>query len=147
MRTEVILPATDSAAMLARVALNDAIPPPDLAGRFDDARLALSEVVANAVVHGGLRPDRDVLRLTIDNDDDRFRAEVEQATPAGDAHPVDPWLHDPERPGGFGLHIVEATADEWGVDPGPPGHVWFEFRLENRSEPVLAGDRSSSALT
>src|SRR5688572_25628269 len=100
MRTEVILPATDSAAMLARVALNDAIPPPDLAGRFDDARLALSEVVANAVVHGGLRADRDVLRLTIDNDDDRFRAEVEQATPAGDAHRVEPRLDDRERPGG-----------------------------------------------
>jgi anti-sigma regulatory factor (Ser/Thr protein kinase) len=125
---ELLLPATKSAPALARLALDHAIPPPELTGRFQDARLAITEVVANAVLHGGLRSDKDTIRLIIAADDDRVRAEIEQARSARDAHPVEPRLDDPERPGGFGLHIVEATADEWGVEPGPPGHVWFEFR-------------------
>jgi anti-sigma regulatory factor (Ser/Thr protein kinase) len=128
MRREVILPATKSAPKLARDALNDAIPPPELEDRFEDARLAISEVVANAVLHGGLRHEEDTIRLTIAADDDLVRAEVEQPTPAKDVYPVEPRLDDPDRSGGFGLRIVEATADGWGVVPGPPGNVWFEFR-------------------
>jgi hypothetical protein len=31
-------------------------------------------------------------------------------------------------PRGFGLGLVEASADEWGFEPGPPARVWFEFR-------------------
>lgn len=127
VRNEVILPATKSAPMLARIALDDAIPPPELKERFEDARLAISEIVTNALLHGGLRPE-DTIRLVIAADDDLVRAEVEQVSSARDAQPIAHRLDDSERPGGFGLHIVEATADEWGVDPGPPGHVWFEFR-------------------
>jgi anti-sigma regulatory factor (Ser/Thr protein kinase) len=127
VRSEVILPATKSAPMLARIALDEAIPPPELKERFEDARLAISEIVTNAVLYGGLSPE-DTIRLVIAADDDLVRAEVEQVSSARDAQPIDPRLDDSERPGGFGLHIVEATADEWGVDPGPPGQVWFEFR-------------------
>ena len=46
---EVLLPAMESAPKLARRALDDAIPPPVLAGRSEDARLAITEIVANAV--------------------------------------------------------------------------------------------------
>ncbi len=113
---------------MARRALNAAIPPPELAARFDDARLAISEIVTNAVRHAHLS-GRDAIRLTLDADDDHVRIEVEQSTPAEHVHPVSPRL-DPDRPGGYGLHLVEAMADEWGVEPGPPGVVWFEFRPE-----------------
>lgn len=114
--------------MLARAALNEVIPPPELGARLDDVRLAIGELVTNATMHAGLHPEQDVVRLTIEADDDRVRAEVEQSTSALGVRPVAPRWDDVDRVGGFGLRIVEATADEWGVDPGPPGHVWVEFR-------------------
>ena len=128
MRREHILPADERAPLLARSALNDAIPPPVLNERADDARVAISEVAANAVRHGKLRPDQDTLRLVIDADDDHVRVEVEQATAAVSVRVVEPRLEDTDRVGGFGLRLVEQMADEWGFETGPPGHVWFEFR-------------------
>ena len=128
MRRELILPADESAPLLARSALNDAIPPPLLNERIDDARLAISELAANAVRHGHLRPDQDTLRLVIDADDDHVRIEVEQSTAAVGVRVVEPRWEDPVRVGGCGLRLVEQLADEWGVETGPPGHVWFEFR-------------------
>lgn len=128
MRRELILPADESAPLLARSALNDAIPPPVLNERADDARLAISELAANAVRHGKLRPGQDTIRLVIDADDDHVRIEVEQATAAVGVRVVEPRLQDTVRVGGFGLRLVEQMADEWGVETGPPGHVWFEFR-------------------
>jgi len=127
MRHEVILPANETAAPLARSSLSAAIPPPILLERVDDAQLAVTELAANAIRHGGLRVD-DTLRLVIEADDDRVRVEVEQATAANDVHVVSPRLDDPDDIGGFGLRLVERTADSWGHEPGPPGRVWFEFR-------------------
>jgi hypothetical protein len=46
MRRELILPADQSAPLLARSALNEAIPPPFLNERAGDARLAISELAA-----------------------------------------------------------------------------------------------------
>ena len=136
MRRELILPADENAPVLARSALDDAIPPPVLNERADDARLAISEIAANAVMHGQLRPGQDALRLLIDADDDRVRIELEQVTAAVGVRVVEPRLEDAIRVGGFGLRIIEQTADEWGVETGPPGHVWFEFR--SRVEPAVA---------
>ena len=128
MRRELILPADESAPLLARSALNDAIPPPVLNERGDDAGLAISELAANAVRHGQLRPGQDTIRLLIDADDDHVRIEVEQATAAVGVRVVEPRLQDTVRVGGFGLRLVEQMADEWGFETGPPGHVWCEFR-------------------
>lgn len=127
MRHEVILPANETAAPLARASLTAAIPPPDLSERGDDAQLAVTELAANVVRHAGLR-SHDTLRLVIEADDDRVRVEVEQATSAVDVHIVTPRLDDPDDVGGFGLRLVEHTADSWGHEAGPPGRVWFEFR-------------------
>ena len=128
MRRELMLPADESAPLLARSALNDAIPPPVLNERVDDARLAISELAANAVRHGQLRPGQDTIRLLIDADDDHVRIEVEQSTAAVGVRVVEPRLEDTVRVGGFGLRLVEQMADEWGFETGPPGHVWCEFR-------------------
>lgn len=128
MRRELILSADESAPLRARSALNDAIPPPVLGSRADDARLAISEVVANAVRHGRPRPDQDTLRLIIDADDDRVRIEVEQSTSAVGVRVIEPLSDDSLEVGNYGLRLVEQMADKWGVDPGPPGHVWFEIR-------------------
>lgn len=128
MRREFILPADESAPLRARSALNGAIPPPVLNGRVDDARVAISELATNAVRHGRPRPDQDALRLVIEADDDHVRVEIEQPTAAVGVRVVEPRLDDPLKVGGYGLLLVEQMADEWGFEPGPPGHVWFEFR-------------------
>ena len=128
VRREVILPADDSAPLLARSSLNDVIPPPDLLDRADDARLAISEIAANAVRHGRLRPDQDTIRLVIEADEFRVRVEMEQATAAHGVGIVSPTPAEGLSIGGFGLRLVDQVADDWGVEPGPPGRVWFEFR-------------------
>jgi anti-sigma regulatory factor (Ser/Thr protein kinase) len=127
MRREFNLPVNETAATLARSSLSGAIPPPDLFERGEDARLAVSELAANAIRHGNLRPDRDTLRLVIETDEHHLRVEVEQPTPAPDVHIVTPRPDAPAPVGGFGLRIVEGTADRWGHESGPPGRVWFEF--------------------
>lgn len=125
MWRSVILPVDPSAPFLARRALNEAIPPPELAARFEDARLAISELVTNAVRHAHLR-ERDKIRLVLEADDDHVMVEVEQPTDAIEARPVAPNVDG--EPGGWGLQIVLDLADDMGVRPGPPGVVWFEFR-------------------
>jgi anti-sigma regulatory factor (Ser/Thr protein kinase) len=122
----VTLPADENAPYLGRSALNQAIPPPTLGERHADARLALSEIVANAVRHAGLR-DFDVVGMVIEADEDHVRVEVEQRTSAADVRLVEPNLEGSDRVGGFGLRLVDQTADRWGYEAGPPGRVWFEF--------------------
>ena len=128
LRREVILPAGPTSPLLARSALNDAIPPPVLNGRSEDARLVISELTTNAVRHAGLVPGTDEIRMTITADEQHVRVDVEQPTPAGQVRVIPPDA-EPDRVGGFGLHLVERLADDWGYEPGPPGRVWFEFRV------------------
>ncbi len=128
MRRELDLPADASAPLRARSALDDVTPPPVLDDRAEDARLAITEVATNAVRHGRRRPGEDILRLVIEADDDHLRVELEQSTPAIGLRVVQPRSDGPLAVGGYGLRLIEQTADEWGFDPGPPGQVWFEFR-------------------
>jgi len=124
LRRQSKMHATAHAPSIARAALDDAIPPPDLAARSDDARLVISEVVMNAVKHG-TDGGRDDVLLVIESDDRKLRVEVEQTLAALDVHPSE--HGNAAHHGGFGLPIVEALADAWGVEAGPPGRVWFEF--------------------
>jgi len=122
MRQEVYLPGVPAAVLMARQALNEAIPPPVLSVRDDDARLVLSEVITNAVKYG-LADAKGYIHLTIDADEDHLRVDVEQSKASAAA------MTEPYGFGGFGLHIVDVLADEWGSETGPPGRVWFEFRI------------------
>jgi len=56
-----------------------------------------------------------------------LRIEVVRPTPASDVALVEPRF-ERGRVGGFGLKIIDSSADAWGADPGPPGKVWVEFR-------------------
>ena len=83
------------------------------------AELVVSELVANAVMHGWGRVD---LRLSAT--EDGLRIEVEDANPAP---PVMREGHG-NRIGGFGMHIVARLA-EWGWRPSPEGKVvWARVR-------------------
>jgi len=109
---------------MARAALDDEISSSPLLSRIDDARTVITEVVTNAVKYGA--DGQANIRLLIDLDDERLHVRVEQPVPALDVHPS-AQKADVPLVGGFGLRIVEALADTWGVEPGPPGCVWFQF--------------------
>jgi anti-sigma regulatory factor (Ser/Thr protein kinase) len=91
----------------------------------ESVRLATSELVANAVRHAD---DGAAARigLRIDLEEATLRIEVEQSSPTLGARVIAP--RERGARGGYGLAIVAAVADRWGVDPGPPGSVWFEVR-------------------
>jgi anti-sigma regulatory factor (Ser/Thr protein kinase) len=88
--------------------------------RYQAAELLVSELVSNAVKYGG----DGSLQLVIVSRPGSLRAEViDQGcgfeSPARDTADV-------YTPGGWGLHLVETLADDWGSFEGST-HVWFEI--------------------
>jgi anti-sigma regulatory factor (Ser/Thr protein kinase) len=87
--------------------------------RYDDALLLTSELVTNAVLHGRSEVcvevavrDR-VVRIVVLDENSRHPQPVPQ-----DADALD----------GRGLALVDAVAEQWGVDDRPLGKaVWFEM--------------------
>jgi anti-sigma regulatory factor (Ser/Thr protein kinase) len=87
----------------------------------DDARLLLSELVANSVQHGAgetitvlMDPQPDVLRCEVIDDGDGFVP----PSPQGRA-----W-------GGWGLNLVSRLSRRWGISKGST-HVWFELPIRH----------------
>jgi two-component sensor histidine kinase len=129
---EFSFPATEKTPRLARRALDGQLAylGPDAEARM---RLAMSEIVTNAVRHGHLDPDQRIV-VTVDLRDAEARVEVRQPTRA-EAPVENPPREDD---GGFGLPLVEELVDAWGVEPGPPGVVWFEIGTTERPETGIA---------
>ena len=109
----------DRAPAKAREAF-DELAPQLAPSAFEDARLLVSELVANSVRHG----EGDTVRLIVDvRDERRVRCEVVDqgsgflplARPVGS-----------QEDGGWGLYLVESLAESWGVREGST-HVWFEL--------------------
>ena len=98
------------------------------ASRVGDVGLVVSEIVTNAVRYGA-GDESGRLRLDIRVEDDVVRVRVEQPGSAAGARIVEP---STSRGGGFGLRLVDALTDEWGVDHGPPGCVWFRMPCADR---------------
>jgi anti-sigma regulatory factor (Ser/Thr protein kinase) len=93
-------------------------------GCLNDARLLVSELVTNSVLHAAPVADatvhvkaslaRGILRLEVG--DTGNRGTVRRRAP------------DRETGGGFGLNLVDVVAARWGVDRGEGTHVWAELR-------------------
>lgn len=87
---------------------------------LDIARLLVSELVTNAVIHGRSSPRLDVdtavsgaLYVGVGDDDSRYPAVQDD---------------DDDSLSGRGLRLLDALASRWGVRPDPPGKVvWFEL--------------------
>lgn len=87
-----------------------------------DVQVVVSELVANAVRHGGATGPGQVtvlLRIT----SDRVRIEVGDPGPGFERPPVP---EPREADGGRGLLLVERMTSRWGVSRGPGSRVWFE---------------------
>ena len=123
MHHEASLPVTAEASSIARRELDGWLSSVPRDGMADRVRLAASELVSNAVRHGDL-PAGIPIRLAVDVTTTAIRVEVLQPTETGAAVMVQP--EDRGTEGGYGLAIVEDVTDRWGVEPGPPGTVWFE---------------------
>jgi anti-sigma regulatory factor (Ser/Thr protein kinase) len=106
-------------------------------GLVEDARLLVSELVINAVVHAG-----SVSSVHVDDRDGTVRVEVRDESPL--LPEIQPF--SPSAPSGRGLMIVSALADSWGVDAAEDHKVvWFEL-VETNGHPVheLDGDRGAA---
>jgi anti-sigma regulatory factor (Ser/Thr protein kinase) len=90
----------------------------------NDISLLVTELVSNAVRHGGAAPDRP-LHVECRRRDGHVRVEVidsgtefEQPTLPGGG----------DSSGGWGLFLVDRIAERWGVCPAAAGTcVWFEM--------------------
>jgi anti-sigma regulatory factor (Ser/Thr protein kinase) len=115
-----VLPKAAVAAAQARRALERLAAEVD-ERRLDDARLLVSELIANAVEHV---QEQGMIELRVDNDAERLRVEVLDPGRgfAGDGH-----APEAEAESGWGLHFVSRLADRWAVESGERGCVWFEL--------------------
>jgi anti-sigma regulatory factor (Ser/Thr protein kinase) len=120
---ELRLPAAPTAPAEARAvveAIGSDLPEPVLV----DAKLLLTELVANAIKHASRGTQAVIVRITRNH---FVRVEVLDSGPM--------FKPDPRPPGtgagsGRGLFFVDAVANAWGVEPDEAGKkVWFELRL------------------
>jgi anti-sigma regulatory factor (Ser/Thr protein kinase) len=89
----------------------------------DALALLTSELVTNAVNHGGMTATEDILLRLLDGS--RLRVEVVDSGLGFD--PPNAWT-DGERIHGWGLLLVDQLAAAWGVEPeGSRNKVWFEL--------------------
>jgi anti-sigma regulatory factor (Ser/Thr protein kinase) len=112
------LPRDPVASSLARRAvtehLADVVPPDTVA----DVRLAVSELVANAVLHG-----TGEIELRLEADSSGVKGEV---IDEGGGFEQELREDGVEEVGGRGLCIVGQLAESWGVHEGTT-HVWFQI--------------------
>jgi anti-sigma regulatory factor (Ser/Thr protein kinase) len=119
---ELSLPGGPAAPRAARRALSDA-----LGGRLGehvaaDALIIVSELVANAIRHGGARTERDEVAIHAALRDSALRLEVTDPGPG-----FEPGGHGPRADGGYGLHLLDRLATRWGVSGAGPVTVWVEL--------------------
>lgn len=114
------------AAPKARAVLRSLLAGTPLAERLDDAQLALSELVTNAVLHGR-EPIVVRFRVTAAG----LRVEVQDGSPVSPSFS----MLDPTAVTGRGLLLISALSDHWGVEPTAGGKsVWFELQVDGVDE-------------
>lgn len=95
--------------------------------RVDDLRLLVSELVTNSVLHACAGPE-DHVRVHVKRPDHGVRVEVCDEGGGWTGLTRSTSLDSEEPPGGWGLMLVGALADNWGVECGVGRTcVWFEL--------------------
>jgi serine/threonine-protein kinase RsbW len=120
---QLTLPAARQAPGLARKATRDVLTSWQIAHLSEPAVLIVSELVTNSVRHS----QGSMLLLRLQTTGTRLRIEVHDADPRW-PQPCTPTELDES---GFGLVLVAALADEWGVCDNATGKaVWVELDTE-----------------
>ncbi|MBL7486666.1 SpoIIE family protein phosphatase [Frankia sp. AgW1.1] len=127
---ELALPPVAASAGQARTAVRAVVEQQDL-GRADDAALLVSEICTNAIKHA-----RSELTVRLWAESSRLRISVEDREGATLPKPGRAAKGDPEAESGWGLLLVEALADAWGVQTTSDGkRVWFDLDLLRQTPP------------
>jgi anti-sigma regulatory factor (Ser/Thr protein kinase) len=105
----------------AREAVADATHERVDAETLETARLLVSELVTNGIVHGATDSP---LEVEVEMSDTRLRVDV---TDHGTGFAQRPGTGDPDYSGGWGLFLVEELADRWGIVRNGATCVWFEL--------------------
>jgi serine/threonine-protein kinase RsbW len=117
-----VLPATVQATGLARRATREALAAWGVTHLEETAVLLVSELVTNGVLHA--KTPAAILRLRLETAEGFLRIEVQDADPSWPRRRTPAGLDE----SGFGLVLVDALADKWGVRDTPPGKtVWTEL--------------------
>ena len=114
------LASQPDAARRVRVALEERFASRFRADFIEDLGAVLTELVNNSVLHGPGTPIR--VRLAV-QPDGVVRGEVEDD---GNGRVAIREIAEEFGEGGFGLRLVDALVDRWGVYEAST-HVWFEF--------------------
>jgi PAS domain S-box-containing protein len=119
---ELSLPGGPTAPRAARTALAEA-----LGGRLSDraegdALIIVSELVTNAIRHGGARAETEAVGIHAALHAGALRLEVTDPGPG-----FEPGGHGPRADGGYGLHLLDRLATRWGVTGSEPVTVWVEL--------------------
>lgn len=117
-----LLPEGPDAARAARRLVEE-----ELAGlldgrRLEDARLLASELVTNAIRHGGGGP----IHMSVGLRKEVARVEVRDTGHGFDAPNGPP---APDSPSGRGLMLVDMLSDGWGISAEDGTLVWFELSI------------------
>ncbi|MEV0454184.1 ATP-binding protein [Catellatospora methionotrophica] len=114
------LPGGRSSGMIARYFVRAQLGAWQLRDPSGDALILASELVSNAVLHGG-----GAVAIRLARIGGGLRIEVT------DRSPVPPQRRPAGVDGGLGLGLVEGLSARWGVVPGRTGKVvWLEYPLD-----------------
>jgi two-component sensor histidine kinase len=97
-----------------------------------DLGLLVSELVTNSVVHGGTASWVRVEVLL----GEHIRVEV---IDSGEGFTFRPRSHAVERPGGFGLYLLQRISESWGMSVGEGTRVWFSLPQHAEHGPRSGG--------
>jgi anti-sigma regulatory factor (Ser/Thr protein kinase) len=118
---EARLPVTPASAAAARHALDDLLHDVELE-TLQHVQLLVSELITNSYRHAGLA-DADAIEMKVLAGERCIRVEVRdrgRGFTSGEPRP------DPDNGRGWGLFLVDAIAQRWGVVRGAGTLVWFE---------------------
>jgi anti-sigma regulatory factor (Ser/Thr protein kinase) len=124
----------DSSVPQARTFVHRTLSEWHIRDRADDVLLCVSELATNAIRHGTSAGGRYLVKVSAD--DEHLRVEVH------DLSRRRPRVQNPGESdaNGRGLLLVNALADEWGVEPCVPRGkvVWTEFKIETPRQHAAA---------
>jgi len=122
------MPAVSGVLTDVRTAFAE-LPVPD--STLEDARLLVSELVANSMRHARIGPsDRIRVRAKVKNG--RLRVDVIDGGPGGGPPVAGGIRPTPGAESGWGLYLVEALATRWGHGAG---RYWFELEIGSSTSP------------